>query len=150
MASNQIWLINYSYNRWYSHTQFISRNAQRFTAIRKARSLILIKIPPILANISGTKSTGNSKICILGIRGLRQVLTLFNPFLTHRHSSIRRESSLNFNYILHRLTDIFDSKYRIHTWGLNSCSPILIIFSYKLARLKDILPKFYPDAFIGL
>ena len=73
----------------------------------------IIKITLTLADIvqvCGIKSTGSSKIFILGIWGLREVLTRFNPFLRERYIIMKEKFSSNFNNISYTLTDIFGKK----------------------------------------
>lgn len=62
-----------------------------------------------------TQSTGSSKIFILGIFWLREVLNRFHPTWTDRHTIIIKVISLSFNDIFDRLIDIFIKKLAILT-----------------------------------
>lgn len=71
-----------------------------------------------------TKSTRSSKIFILGVWELREVLTRFCAFLTQGHSITSEIYYLNFIIISHRLTVIFSKRSYIsigHTYFVFGC-----------------------------
>ncbi len=101
------------------------------------------KVSYLFAEICDIKSASSSKIILLGIWGLKELLTRYKPFLTYRRTIMRKGFSSNFYYISHRLTDIFDKMFAVGTvvpysvsrsW--NSFSPIWTIFGNKVAHIK--------------
>ena len=101
----------FTYMRTYKNW-LISKPQKKFVKIhcfKKIRSLILIEITQILADTCGVKSPSSSRIFILGIWGLREILTRFNPFLTLKYIIIRKAFSPNsIIYLTHR--PIFSEK----------------------------------------